>query len=187
MRRRRRRVFKPCFTRLETMIALSILVLAQEVLGSGAARFPVPRAQEEFAKLGPHVRGYCGAIEGDNELFRRAVLPFGPMDLTVAKGTGPECEVLRNLYLGFVGVFCKVDAAAMAQRGRPQRCQCVSRYEERPIDGDAGRNQYQNAWKLQGYPWQRCGGARTQDCVRPPVRPPGECPHWHAGGADSAG
>jgi hypothetical protein len=23
--------------------------------------------------------------------------------------------------------------------------------------------------------------------VRPPVRPPGECPHWHAGGADSAG
>jgi hypothetical protein len=96
-------------------IALSMVVLAQGVLGSGAAPFPVPRAQEEFAKLGPHVRGYCGAIEGDNELFRRAVLPFAPMDLTVAKGTGPECEVLRNLYLGFVGAFCKVDAAAMAQ------------------------------------------------------------------------
>ena len=41
--------------------------------------FPVPRAQAEFRLLGPHARGYCGAIAGDEEGFRRAVAPYGPM------------------------------------------------------------------------------------------------------------
>jgi hypothetical protein len=33
----------------------------------------------------------------------------------------------------------------------------------------------------------RKDAVRSLSSVRPPVRPPGECPHWHAGGADSAG
>jgi len=37
------------------------------------------------------------------------------MDLTVSKGTWAESETLRNLYLGFVGAACKVDAAALAR------------------------------------------------------------------------
>jgi hypothetical protein len=97
---------------------LSIVLIAQELSRSAGAQFPVPRAQVDFAALGPHVRGYCHAIEGDPEAFRRAVLPFGPMDLAVTKGTRDESVNLRNLYLGFVGALCKIDAGAFAQSFR---------------------------------------------------------------------
>ena len=97
---------------LSASAALSMSML----LAATNAQFPVPRAQPEFARLGPHVGGYCRAREGDEELFRRAVLPFGPMDLTISKGTWVESDTLRNLYLGFVAVACKVDAAALVQK-----------------------------------------------------------------------
>ena len=41
MRRHRHRVYNCCFTRFAMTIALSMVVLAQGVLGSGAAPFPV--------------------------------------------------------------------------------------------------------------------------------------------------
>jgi hypothetical protein len=88
------------------------------LLAASDGQFPVPRAQQEFAQLGPHVRGYCGANEGNQETFRVSVLPFGPMDLTVSKGTRAEGESLRNLYLGFVSALCKVDAMAVANAYR---------------------------------------------------------------------
>jgi hypothetical protein len=77
--------------------------------------FPVVRAKDEFLTLIPHVKGYCGAIRGDVEAFRRAVLPYGPMDLTVSKGTTEEAESLRNLYLGIAGAACEIDAQALAK------------------------------------------------------------------------
>ena len=83
--------------------------------GVHSGDFPIPRAQEEFRLLGPHVHGYCGTITGDEKAFRHAVVPFGPMDLTVSKGTPDEASVLRSLYLGMVGAICKVDAAVLSR------------------------------------------------------------------------
>ena len=91
------------------------LAVLSIVLTLGETQFPVPRAEKEFGALGTHVRGYCSRISGDFEAFRRAVLPFGPMDLAVANGTDRERRVLRNFYLGLVGASCKVDAAALAE------------------------------------------------------------------------
>lgn len=97
------------------MNLLLCIVIIQAVGQTGSSEpFPVPRAQREFAALGPHVRGYCHSIEGNEEAFRRAVLPFGPMDLTVMRAPKDETVKLRNLYLGFVGSACRVDAGAMA-------------------------------------------------------------------------
>jgi hypothetical protein len=77
--------------------------------------FPIARAKDEFVKLLPHVEGYCGVVRGNVEAFRRAVLPFGPMDLYVAKGTAEEKSLIRNLYLGVVGGACGVDAASLSK------------------------------------------------------------------------
>jgi hypothetical protein len=97
------------------IVALALIISGAVSAQPAAPRdFPVPRAKREFAGLVPHVRGYCGAIGGDEERFRRAVLPFGPMALTVGNGTDSERRILRELYLGMVGAACRVDAAAMA-------------------------------------------------------------------------
>jgi hypothetical protein len=55
------------------------------------------------------------AVNGDLELFRRAVLPFGPMDLTVQRADKDEVTVLRLLYLGAVGQACHVDAVSLSR------------------------------------------------------------------------
>jgi hypothetical protein len=89
------------------------VVLGASGPGATVERFPVAGAQKEFAALGPHVRGYCHPIEGDVEAFRRAVLPFGPMDLSVTKSDKADARILRDLYLGFVGAICRVDAGAL--------------------------------------------------------------------------
>ncbi len=88
------------------------VVLASSI---DAPNFPVNRATNEFFALVPHVKGYCGAVRGDEEAFRHAVLPYGPMDLTVSKGSNEEAEILRNLYLGIVGAACGVDAQALVK------------------------------------------------------------------------
>lgn len=77
-------------------------------------RFPVARAQEEFVGLLHFVRGWGQSNRGDSELFRRWTLPYGPMDLQVAKANHDEASALRNLYLGFAGGVFGVDAAKMA-------------------------------------------------------------------------
>jgi hypothetical protein len=92
------------------MVAIASLLSAD-----GTGQFPVQRAQEEFAKLAPFVLEYCGANQGNVEMFRRAAQPFGPMDLMVTKGSSREAEILRNLYVGFAGAACKVNAAALAR------------------------------------------------------------------------
>lgn len=98
---------------VQLLSAMCGLVLAPAIQGN-VPDFPVGRAKDEFLALVPHVKGYCGSINGDGEAFRRAVLPYGPMDLTVLKGTTEEAEILRNLYLGIAGAACGVDAQALA-------------------------------------------------------------------------
>jgi hypothetical protein len=77
--------------------------------------FPVPRAEQEFVALFPHIEGYCGAIKTDQKAFTLAVLPFAPMDLQVTKAKNyEEADMLRNFYLGIVGAACRIDSAALA-------------------------------------------------------------------------
>jgi hypothetical protein len=96
--------------------------------GAVNAQFPVNRAESEFLTLIPHIEGYCGVTRGNLDDFRRAVLPFGPMDLTVLNGTNREKEILRNLFLGMVGRACGLDAAML---GRTFQCgrSCVATRE----------------------------------------------------------
>jgi hypothetical protein len=92
------------------------LALLAATSGPGEGfKFPVARAESEFKALIPHVDGYCGPRKGDLEGFRRAVLPYGPLDLSVLKGRPQEAEGLRNLYLGIVGAACGIDSAALAR------------------------------------------------------------------------
>lgn len=99
------------------MIVSAILVLfsVASQFGQNRPDFPVPRAEQEFEALIPHLRGYGGSIRGDQKAFSHAVLPYGPLDLQVTKAaTHEEASVLRSFYLGIAGAASGVDAGDMA-------------------------------------------------------------------------
>ncbi len=79
-----------------------------------AQGFPVPRAEPEFRKLLPFVRGWAQQNAGDEEFFKRWSLPFGPLSIQVTKGNHSEASSLKNLYLGVAGTAFKVDPMALA-------------------------------------------------------------------------
>jgi hypothetical protein len=77
--------------------------------------FPVPRAEQEFEALLPHLEGYAGSIRGNQKAFTLAVLPYAPLDLQVTKAnTHEEASVLKNFYLGIAGAASGNDSAAVA-------------------------------------------------------------------------
>jgi hypothetical protein len=73
------------------------------------AEFPVPRAQEEFQELLPFLTGWGRANAGEQELFKRWAMPYGPLDLQVQRATHEESDALRNYYLGVAGAAFGVD------------------------------------------------------------------------------
>jgi len=79
-----------------------------------AQGFPVPRAEPEFRKLLPFVQGWAQQNAGDEELFKRWSLPFGPLSIQVTKGNHSEASSLKNLYLGVSGAAFKVNPMALA-------------------------------------------------------------------------
>jgi hypothetical protein len=92
-----------------------ILSSAGMSIAQNRPSFPVPRAEQEFVALIPHVEGYCGAINNDQKAFTLAVLPFGPMDLQITKAQNyEEANLLRNFYLGIAGAACGIDPAGLA-------------------------------------------------------------------------
>ena len=95
------------------------LALVIHCTGIGVAQnrpsFPVPRAEQEFVALFPHVEGYGGAIRNDQKAFTLAVLPFAPLDLQITKAQNyEEANVLRNFYLGIAGAASGIDPTALA-------------------------------------------------------------------------
>src|SRR5262245_63374502 len=72
-------------------IGLAGLLQAQE--------FPVPRAEPEFRELLAFVQGWAQQNAGDEELFKRWSLPFGPFSIQVAKSNHSEATSLRNISL----------------------------------------------------------------------------------------
>jgi hypothetical protein len=79
-----------------------------------AQGFPVPRAEPEFRKLLPFVHGWAQQNAGDEELFKRWSLPFGPLSIQVTKANHREASSLKHLYLGVSGAAFKVDPRALA-------------------------------------------------------------------------
>ncbi|HVN40961.1 MAG TPA: hypothetical protein VMW19_22580 [Myxococcota bacterium] len=73
------------------------------------ADFPVPRAEAEFRELIPFLVGWGEKNKGDETLFRRWVMPYGPLDLQVTHGTHDEAEALRNFYFGFAAKAFGID------------------------------------------------------------------------------
>lgn len=79
-----------------------------------AQGFPVPRAEPEFRKLLPFVHGWAQQNAGDEELFKRWSLLFGPLSIQVTKANHGEASSLKNLYLGVSGAAFKVDPRVLA-------------------------------------------------------------------------
>src|SRR4029450_6715026 len=93
------------------MSVWAIIGLAGSLQAQG---FPVPRAEPEFRKLLPFIHGWAQQNAGDEELFKRWSLPFGPLSLQVTKANHNEASLLKNLYLGVSGAAFKVDPRALA-------------------------------------------------------------------------
>lgn len=93
---------------------ISLLVL----IGLGgllqAQVFPVPRAEPEFRELLPFIDGWAQQNAGNEELFKRWSLPFGPLSLQVTKANHGEASSLKNFYLGVSAATFKVDGLALA-------------------------------------------------------------------------
>lgn len=79
-----------------------------------AQGFPVPQAEPEFRTLLPFVYGWARQNAGDEELFKRWSLPFGPLSLQVTKAHHDEASALKNLYLGVSGAAFNVDPRVLA-------------------------------------------------------------------------
>jgi hypothetical protein len=101
---------------MKFILTLSLILSgAGMCVGQDRPSFPVPRAEQEFVALFPHLEGYCGAIRNDQKAFALAVMPFAPMDLQITKAQNhEEANLLRNFYLGIVGAACGIDSAALA-------------------------------------------------------------------------
>jgi hypothetical protein len=85
------------------------------VLAQNGPSFPVPRAEQEFEALFPHLENYAGSISGNQKAFTLAVLPYAPLDLQVTKAkTHEEASALKNFYLGVVGAATGINSAALA-------------------------------------------------------------------------
>jgi hypothetical protein len=78
-----------------------------------AQGFPVPRAEPEFRELLPFIQGWAQQNAGDEELFKRWSLPFGPLSVQVTKANHGEASSLKNLYLGVSAAAFKVDGRAL--------------------------------------------------------------------------
>jgi hypothetical protein len=79
-----------------------------------AQGFPVPRAEPEFRELLPFIQGWAQQNGGDEELFKRWSLPFGPLTIQVTKANHGEASSLKNLYLGVSAAAFKVDGLSLA-------------------------------------------------------------------------
>lgn len=77
--------------------------------------FPIPRAEQEFGTLIPHLRGVGGTVRNEPKYFALAVLPYAPLDLQITKAQNyEEADVLRNFYLGIAGGVAGIDSAELA-------------------------------------------------------------------------
>lgn len=100
---------------MKSFLALALVISYVAVAAQNRPTFPVPRAEDEFVALFPHVEGYGGAIKGSRKAFALAVLPYAPLDLQVTKAkTYEEASMLRNFYLGIAGAASNIDSAALA-------------------------------------------------------------------------
>jgi hypothetical protein len=73
-----------------------------------------PAERDELRRLVPYAQASCEPIYGDQEAFRRAVLPYAPLSMTVSRTSAGESRALRNIFLGIAGRACGVDSAALA-------------------------------------------------------------------------
>lgn len=100
-------------------LLLSLALVVSSVAATVAQNrpsFPVPRAEQEFVALFPHIEGYGGAIRNDQKAFVLAVLPYAPLDLQITKAQNyEEADTLRNFYLGVAGAASGIDSAALAK------------------------------------------------------------------------
>jgi hypothetical protein len=77
--------------------------------------FPIPRAEQEFGALIPHLRGVSGTVRNDPKAFALAVLPYAPLDLQITKAQNyEEADALRNIYLGVAGGITGIDSGELA-------------------------------------------------------------------------
>jgi hypothetical protein len=123
--------------RLLLSLALVVSCVAA-IVAQDRASFPVPRAEQEFVALFPHIEGYGGAIRNDQKAFLLAVLPYAPLDLQITRAQNhEEADTLRNFYLGVVGAASGIDSAALANRFHCGKS-CVD-YRKSEVVGKLGR------------------------------------------------
>ena len=110
-------------------VAGALLACAGGSGPSDRSGFPVPRAEAEFKTLSRYLVAFHETYPGDEELFRRWALPYGPLDLEVRRGNHDEANQLRNLWLGTSARTFQIgDPASLGNQfhcGEP----CVSRRE----------------------------------------------------------
>lgn len=95
---------------LALIISLATVDYAQNRPG-----FPIPRVEQEFGALIPHLRGVGGIIKNDPKAFALAVLPYAPLDLQITKAQNyEEADALRNIYLGVAGGITGIDSGELA-------------------------------------------------------------------------
>lgn len=94
---------------------LSVLPMWTALAMAAEPSFPVPRALSEFRELIPYAQVFCEPIKGDFEAFRRAVLPYAPLDLVVSKASPQEAASLKGMFLGVAGRACDVNSTALAK------------------------------------------------------------------------
>lgn len=101
---------------MKIFLSLALVILcAAATVAQNRPSFPVPRAEQEFVALFPHIEGYGGTIKNDQEAFVLAVLPYAPLDLQITKAQSyEEADTLRNFYLGIAGAASGIDSAALA-------------------------------------------------------------------------
>ena len=101
---------------MKLILAIALTLCSVVALfAQGRPSFPVPRAEQEFEALFPHLQGYGSSIRGNQKAFTLAVLPYAPLDLQVTKAkTHEEASDLKNFYLGIAGAASGNDSAAMA-------------------------------------------------------------------------
>ena len=97
-----------------TVTGISVLALIGFAGLLQAQGFPVPRAEPEFRELLPFVHGWAQQNAGNEELFKRWSLPFGPLSIQVTKANHGEASSLKNHYLGLSAAAFKVDGLALA-------------------------------------------------------------------------
>ena len=104
----------PCIQVPTVKIGTILLITAFSILTAAACfaqemKFPVPRAEKEFAKAVEGSKRLAETINGDTGRFLSFVSPYSPLDIQIKNGTYRESEIIKNMYFGAMGWISGVD------------------------------------------------------------------------------